>query len=148
MPTNVLLGALQHKWQLLGLATTVYVFVVCIYRRYFHPLSKIPGPFLPAVTKLYQTYYNGKYFEQVDLLHQKYGPIVRITPDEVHLANIEDYDQIYHNTSRYSKGANFYDSMCVKQSTFGTASNEVSPSHGFYVQLLTTSRCIASVEAP
>jgi hypothetical protein len=51
----------------------VYVVCLVVYRRFFHPLSKIPGPFLPAVTTLYQSYYNREYYLKVEELHRKYG---------------------------------------------------------------------------
>ncbi len=90
----VLAVLLDHKWSILFASVALYSLTVCIYRRYFHPLAKIPGPFLPAVTKLYQSYYNHRYYLQIEKLHQQYGPIVRITPNEVHLADAENYDKI------------------------------------------------------
>lgn len=52
------------------------VYVVC-YRRYFHPLAKIPGPFLPAVTQLCVWYHNvikhGTFFRRIDDMHDQYG---------------------------------------------------------------------------
>lgn len=52
---------------------------IVIYRRYFHPLAKIPGPFLPAVTSIYEYYHNhirkGQYYRQIEKLHQKYGTV-------------------------------------------------------------------------
>ena len=50
-----------------------YQIAVIIYRRFFHPLNKVPGPFLPAVTTLYQTFYNGRYYLEVEKFHKKYG---------------------------------------------------------------------------
>jgi hypothetical protein len=48
-----------------------------VYRRYFHPLAKIPGPFLPAITRLYCWYHNvvkeGTYYKRIDEMHEKYG---------------------------------------------------------------------------
>jgi Cytochrome P450 len=48
-----------------------------IYRRYFHPLAKIPGPFLASVTKLYGFYYNvvkgGVFYLEIARLHDIYG---------------------------------------------------------------------------
>ncbi len=119
------MGLYDYRWQLLGAALALYLTVLSIYRRYFHPLAKVPGPLLPAITKLYQTYWAGKYFEQIDRLHQKYGPVVRINPDEVHLSDPENYDRIYFIGSKYTKGVNYYDSTCVKHSTFGTTNNDV-----------------------
>ena len=53
-----------------------YQIAVIIYRRFFHPLAKVPGPFLPAVTTLYQTFYNGRYYLEVEKFHKKYGAIL------------------------------------------------------------------------
>lgn len=42
-------------------ALTSLFFAVALFiirRRYFHPLSKFPGPFLASVTSLYQTYWH------------------------------------------------------------------------------------------
>jgi cytochrome P450 len=115
----------DHKWSVLT-SIVLHVTTTCIYRRFFHPLAKIPGPFLPAVTKLYQSYYNCRYYLEIERLHDRYGPVVRITPDEVHIAtNSDDYDKIYHVGSKYSKSPNFYNALCVPHSSVGTASNEM-----------------------
>ncbi|KAM0705953.1 hypothetical protein Q7P35_007313 [Cladosporium inversicolor] len=116
----------DHLLTLLLSIVLIHITTTCIYRRYFHPLAKIPGPFLPAVTKLYQSYFNCRYYLEIERLHQIYGPVVRITPDEVHIAsNSEDYEKIYHVGSKYAKSPNFYNALCVPHSSFGTASNEV-----------------------
>ncbi|KAK0704543.1 cytochrome P450 [Lasiosphaeris hirsuta] len=47
-----------------------------IYLRYFHPLAKIPGPFLASLTQLYRFYYdyisNGSYYLQFEGFRAKY----------------------------------------------------------------------------
>lgn len=59
-------------------AVWVWVTAVAIYRLTFHPLAKIPGPKLAAITQLYQTYYSyhnneSRYYQKVEQLHKKYG---------------------------------------------------------------------------
>jgi hypothetical protein len=48
-----------------------------IYRLWFHPLRKIPGPKLAAVTHLYELYFDaikgGRYLWEIEKLHEKYG---------------------------------------------------------------------------
>lgn len=48
-----------------------------IYRVYFSPLSKFPGPKLAAATLWYEFYYNiyqgGMYIWQIQKMHEKYG---------------------------------------------------------------------------
>jgi cytochrome P450 len=117
---------INHKWSVLASIVLLHITTTCSYRRFFHPLAKIPGPFLPAVTKLYQSCYNCRYYLEIERLHAQYGPVVRITPNEVHIAtNSEDYDKIYHVGSKYSKSPNFYNALCAPHSSVCTASNEV-----------------------
>jgi hypothetical protein len=53
------------------------------------------------------------------------GPVVRILPDEVHLADSKNFEKIYYVGSKYSKAQNFYNSLMVPYSAFGTLSNDV-----------------------
>ncbi|KAK0112469.1 hypothetical protein ONS96_001706 [Cadophora gregata f. sp. sojae] len=72
---------------------------LAIYRLYFSPLAKFPGPKLAAVTSLYHFYYDvilgGQYIWEIEKMHQKYGPIVRIRPDVLHMNDPEYIDPIY-----------------------------------------------------
>ncbi|KAJ5926353.1 hypothetical protein N7516_008126 [Penicillium verrucosum] len=81
-----------------------FVFGVVIYRLQFHPLSKFPGPKLAALTSLYEFYYNvvlgGRYLWEIERMHEQYGPIVRITPHELHVADPEFYTEIYAGPTR------------------------------------------------
>ena len=49
---------------------------------YLHPLRRVPGPRLAAVTRLYSFYHNvirpWLFGERVAQLHQKYGKVNRI----------------------------------------------------------------------
>lgn len=87
-----------------GLCLTWAVSVV-IYRRFFHPLAKVPGPFLMSISRLpiwrHAVVEEGKTPMKLEELHAKYGPIVRIAPNEVHLCDPDDYDIVY---SGYSQG--------------------------------------------
>lgn len=59
-----------------------------IYRIWFHPLSKFPGPPLLSVTYLpyaYSNYIQGNWVRKMVGLHRKYGPAVRIGPNHIAL---------------------------------------------------------------
>ncbi len=65
---------------LLTLATAVTVFYliyVAVYRLYFSPIAKFPGPRLAALTFGYEFYYDvvksGRYTWQIGKLHEQYG---------------------------------------------------------------------------
>ncbi|CEL06536.1 hypothetical protein ASPCAL09709 [Aspergillus calidoustus] len=87
-----------------GTAALVLLVSRTIYRLYFHPLSHIPGPKLAAATHLYEFYYDvwrsGRYLFEIEKMHRQYGPIVRITPREIHINDPEFYDEIYAPSSR------------------------------------------------
>ncbi|KAL8663690.1 MAG: hypothetical protein Q9202_003636 [Teloschistes flavicans] len=111
-----------------------YSLVRVIHRIFFHPLARVPGPKLAAATLLYQTYYSfagsrSRFYIQIAKLHRAYGPVVRISPDEVHLSDAENYDKIYHVGSKYSKDADFYGGFSNPNSMFTTPSNELHRTH-------------------
>ncbi|KAF5858543.1 hypothetical protein ETB97_004286 [Aspergillus alliaceus] len=66
-------------------------------------IGLIPGPKLAAATHLYEWYYDivlvGKYLLEIERMHEKYGPIVRINPREVHISDPDFYDEIYASSA-------------------------------------------------
>ncbi|PVH87312.1 cytochrome P450 [Cadophora sp. DSE1049] len=70
---------------------------VAIYRLYVHPLSKYPGPPLWSITRLPSAYHfaKGKLPYKIAEFHERYGPIVRISPNEL-IFNLEEaWQDIY-----------------------------------------------------
>ena len=61
------------------LTVVVHLAILAIYRLYFHPLSKFPGPKLAALSdywELYQDFFrkeSGYLFIELDNLHEKHG---------------------------------------------------------------------------
>src|ERR1700712_879792 len=88
------------------LAST-YLAGVLIYRLFFAPLSKIPGPKFTAVTQLWLMYheFKGDRTVQIDNLHSQYGPVVRVSPSEVSFNDQESLKQIYGIKSTFSKSS-------------------------------------------
>ncbi|KAF3055212.1 Trichodiene oxygenase [Daldinia childiae] len=86
---------------------------VVVYRLTFHPLARFPGPVLAASTGLYEAYYQcikdggGRYWVEIEKMHQRYGPIVRINPREVHIAD-PDWNAVYKYSTKASKPRWFY----------------------------------------
>ncbi|KAJ5226249.1 Cytochrome P450 [Penicillium chermesinum] len=77
----------------------LWVVIEAIRRLFFHPLSHVPGPRLAALTWWYEFYYDvvlpGKYIFKIQELHSEYGPILRITPDEIHINDVGFLDTVY-----------------------------------------------------
>lgn len=66
-----------HLILLLIAAWVFYLIALTIYRLFFHPLAKLPGPKLAAISLYYEAYYDvlkgGVYMFKIDELHQTYG---------------------------------------------------------------------------
>ncbi|KJZ75438.1 hypothetical protein HIM_05134 [Hirsutella minnesotensis 3608] len=78
-------GVLRLLGRLL-VAVLIYLASRSIYRVWFHPLSRFPGPKLLAVTAFPATYAHniqGTWVRRVSKLHRKYGPVVRIGPNHL-----------------------------------------------------------------
>lgn len=75
----------------------VILISLMIYRVYLHPLAHIPGPKLAALSNIWQAYHarNGRMLELGKGLHVKYGPMVRIGPNEVWFDSPEAFRIIY-----------------------------------------------------
>ena len=67
-----------YEVSLLGLqAWLLYLIIVGVYRIYFHPLAKFPGPKIAALTKWYEFYHDivhkGCFLWKLQELHDHYG---------------------------------------------------------------------------
>ncbi|KAH8898899.1 cytochrome P450 [Thozetella sp. PMI_491] len=74
--------------------------IFLVFSRFFlSPLGQLPGPKLAALTTWYEAYYDvikpGQYAFKIKQLHKKYGPIIRVSPHEVSIADPDFVDTIY-----------------------------------------------------
>lgn len=89
---------------LVAVAVLARVAALLIHRLHTSPIAGFPGPTLAAATHWYEAYYDlfskggGQWTFQIRRLHQKYGPIVRINPDELHIDDPEYYDTVFCNS--------------------------------------------------
>jgi hypothetical protein len=78
-----------------------------IFRLYLSPIANIPGPKLAALTWWYEYYHDvvtyGKYIWKVQEFHEQYGPIVRISPYEVHINDPDFFETLYAATNTNRK---------------------------------------------
>ncbi|KAI4230220.1 MAG: hypothetical protein L6R36_000185 [Xanthoria steineri] len=110
---------LAHPWLFICTIMLCYQVTRAIYRITYHPLAQFPGPKLAALTRWsvlisrpspykgvadgfcirYEIYYElmqgGRFAQQIEILHQQYGPVIRINPFELHINDPEYYNQIY-----------------------------------------------------
>lgn len=89
----------MHVWAWIGLqlfSTWILYFVAqVIYRLTYHPLARFPGPRLAAITMMYAGSYDlpfaSSFCKDLPRLHDEYGPIVRIRPNELHIRDMDSF---------------------------------------------------------
>ncbi|EXK75986.1 hypothetical protein FOQG_19252 [Fusarium oxysporum f. sp. raphani 54005] len=95
------------EWLLYAAAPgIIWISVLVIYRLFFHPLAQYPGPKLAACSQLWfiQAWTRGRYPFVMKQVHDKYGDVVRIAPNELSFQSPVAYKDIY---ARASKEAQF-----------------------------------------
>jgi hypothetical protein len=78
-------------------------------RRYASSLRKYPGPVLASFSRLYGFFSvaSGEYPNRITALHARYGPVVRIAPNELSFSSLEAARQLlsagkgFHKTPFY-----------------------------------------------
>ena len=89
-----------------------YLLVLAIYRIFFHPLAKFPGPFWGKLTEwntIWPTLRGDGTFTRHKWL-QEYGSVVRVGPNEVMFGDLPSVKDIYGQSSNPClKDPSFYD---------------------------------------
>ena len=90
---------------------------IIVYRLLFHPLHKIPGPLFARISNIPYSisYLGGRQPYDVYALHEKYGPVVRVAPNELSFNSPQSWQDIYgirqgHEVlikSKFYKGGSF-----------------------------------------
>ena len=105
-------------------AFAVYLVSLAVYRLYLSPIAKFPGPKLAALSNWYEFYYDvvrqGEFTWHIQKLHKKYGPIIRITPTELHIDDPDYYDVLY------ARGSGRRNKYTYFSGRFGHASDSFS----------------------
>ncbi|TRX91612.1 hypothetical protein FHL15_007394 [Xylaria flabelliformis] len=98
---------LQSNGQLLqGLAALAVVYYIALvaYRLWFHPLAAFPGPKLIAASTWYETVcdlFYQDFPERLSKLHQRYGPIIRVAPNEIHINDADYYLEVFASAAKH-----------------------------------------------
>ncbi|KAK1754209.1 Trichodiene oxygenase [Echria macrotheca] len=84
---------------LLAWSVAAYFAWLVVYRCFLSPLARIPGPMLAGLTYWYECYYDviqpAQYVFKIKEMHEKYGPIVRIGPNDVSIVDPDFIDTVY-----------------------------------------------------
>ncbi|KAI5925712.1 cytochrome P450 [Camillea tinctor] len=86
------------RWGIALLVISLYPIIRAIYNIYFHPLSRVPGPYAWSASRIPFIYalLKGTLIQDIEKLHRTHGPVLRIAPDEVTFAQPEAWNEILH----------------------------------------------------
>ncbi|CAD6591254.1 MAG: hypothetical protein ASARMPRED_005282 [Alectoria sarmentosa] len=117
---------LQHQSSKSIALFAVFSIILCfitkiVYNVYLHPLAAFPGPFWARASLFWRVYYSmgGRFHRVIETQHQKYGPVFRVSPNELSFATSSSFKTIYSNPIGKPKvpKSEFYD-------TFGSGFSE------------------------
>ncbi|KAM0544798.1 hypothetical protein ACHAPJ_011625 [Fusarium lateritium] len=91
-----------HGLILVAVVLASWTVYTIIYRLYFHPLAKFPGPRLAACSQLWfvRAWSSGRYPFLMRQLHDKYGDVVRISHNELSFRSATAFRDIYNHVSK------------------------------------------------
>ena len=91
--------------QIAAALVSITVISIGVYRVFFHPLTHIPGPIFAKLTHLWQTksYFTGNWHSDVLKIHEKYGPVVRISPGEISFVDGDALKRLYGHVKSCTK---------------------------------------------
>ncbi|KAK6373749.1 hypothetical protein LTS17_008242 [Exophiala oligosperma] len=71
--------------------------IFCIYNLWLHPLSKFPGPKIAAIAPFWamRHWLSGDNLWRIKELHQRYGPVVRISPNQLSFCSSASWKDIH-----------------------------------------------------
>ena len=121
----------------IALALLGYIISVAIYRIWFSRISHIPGPKIAAVTYLYHAWYDlwphaGRFLFQCEKLHEKFGPVIRIGPDEIHIKDTQFMNEVYPEDPRRKRNKSTLWFWMVGLNDFGDHSIGASMDHDLH----------------
>ncbi|KAL9622226.1 MAG: hypothetical protein Q9160_003409 [Pyrenula sp. 1 TL-2023] len=109
------------SWPAIFGAVIAYYGTIVFYRLFLDPLVRFPGPKLAAISRWYEAYYDvvlgGQYTTKIAEVHGIYGPIIRISPYELHVIDPAFFETLYRMDGRWNKYAWTYDAFGAKSST-------------------------------
>ncbi|KIW26376.1 uncharacterized protein PV07_09476 [Cladophialophora immunda] len=109
------------------------VAIKIIYRLTLHPLARFPGPKIAAITNLYAVNHDliskDSLVKHLKALHDKYGPIVRVRPNELHIFDWDAYRTVFKAGSDFNRPREFYNAPQVEGCFLNVSDGRVAKPH-------------------
>ncbi|EGE00701.1 hypothetical protein TESG_07995 [Trichophyton tonsurans CBS 112818] len=127
---NTLKLATEYPVTVLGTVFLLYLISLAVYRLFLHPLAGYPGPKIAALSVWYEFFHDGirkgRYTFEIQRMHEKYGPIVRISPDELHVNDPGFISELYSGPGKRRDKYPFYSAQFgLRDSVGGTPEHDL-----------------------
>lgn len=104
-----------------------------IYRLTLHPLAKFPGPKLAAISSAYAMSWDlpvpTSYIKNFPAWHDKYGPIIRIEPNHLHIRDVDAYNEVFKIGTKFDRDPALYSFPFTRGSFFNKLSVKGAKPH-------------------
>ncbi|KAI0298852.1 putative cytochrome P450 [Russula brevipes] len=129
----------------------LYYCLRAIYNVFFHPLSRFPGPRGAACTRWWLAYMElGRGVSLSTLraeLHQRYGDVIRIAPNELHFARPTAYNDIYSPQNKWDKDHEYYRAFDTDKSFFAQTDYLKSKHGRTLISNLFSKRAVSAIQS-
>ncbi|KAK7969286.1 cytochrome p450 domain-containing protein [Apiospora saccharicola] len=128
----------------------VYGLLTALYNIYFHPLRQFPGPLAARASNGWKLYM--EVFRQespahlLQKLHQQYGDVVRIRPNELHFSSATAYHDIYNPSARWDKDRVQYESVGADHSMVSLIPYEAAKQRKAVLKSLFSRRAVLNLQ--
>ena len=113
----------------------VIIPIRALYRLTLHPLAVFPGPKLAAITRLWAASHDvlgnsdDSLIKHLKDLHDQYGPIVRVRPDELHIFDWDAYHRVFKQNTDFDKFPSLYSHPLLENSFLNKTKVKVAQPH-------------------
>ncbi|KAK8042079.1 hypothetical protein PG993_006602 [Apiospora rasikravindrae] len=127
-----------------------YTLLTAVYNVYFHPLRRFPGPLAARASNGWKLYM--EVFRQespvhlLQKLHQQYGDVVRIRPNELHFSSANAYHDIYNPSARWDKDRVQYESVGADHSLVSLVPYEEAKQRKAVLKSLFSHRAVSNLQ--
>ncbi|KAK6500454.1 hypothetical protein TWF481_010797 [Arthrobotrys musiformis] len=104
---DILDGGIPFQGYLIGSTILLFVYLIvdALYQLYFSPLANIPGPWYAAISGIWyiSKLLRGQSMFAIHDLHERYGPYVRVSPNDIMISDAEAVKKIHSTFDVFPK---------------------------------------------
>ncbi|KAL2063951.1 hypothetical protein VTL71DRAFT_4445 [Oculimacula yallundae] len=121
-----------------------------VYNIFLHPLRGFPGPTFAKASTWWKTYIEvvtqESMVDVLNRLHEEFGDVARVGPNELHFANPSAYHDIYNASARWDKERTLYEAFGEDHSSFGMLTYLESKPRKDVLQPMFSRRAILNIQ--